>query len=251
MIITFMIRCHRSCFAIVIMIIVNYCIYFIHKCVLFAIFSFPLTWDIFHPVFFRNWLKYILHSHCSYFNKFFFSKLLSFDRWKTKPPFFHLELLERTDVLLVIITSSVGNSVKTKESVTVNQSLWRCSMDHIIDHIDQTLMHELLLHCCDRMPIRNHLWEEGFISEGFKGFIYRGKGDSRAVVADGGENIEKEAFGEAQGVCVCAFHDLLPLRTPPTHQKIIIFLIQQVIDSQLWSECAWPIILKKFSHGHA
>lgn len=81
------------------------------------------------------------------------------------------------------------------------------------------------------MPVSNHRWEEGFLSEGFKGFLYRGKGGNRAVVADGGEDDEKEACREAQGVCVCAFHGLLPLRPPPTHQKIIIFLMQQVIDS--------------------
>lgn len=53
------------------------------------------------------------------------------------------------------------------------------------------------------MPVSNHQWEEGFISEGFKGFLYRGKGGNRAVVADGGEDKEKEACREAQRVCVC------------------------------------------------
>lgn len=36
-----------------------------------------------------------------------------------------------------------------------------------------------------------------------KASLYLGKGGNRAVVADGGEDDEKEAFGEAQGVCVC------------------------------------------------
>lgn len=70
-------------------------------------------------------------------------------------------------VLLVIIMSSMGNFVKKKsESVAINQSLGRSSTDCAIDRIGKTLMHKLLLHCSDR----NSLWEERFISEGFKGF---------------------------------------------------------------------------------
>lgn len=95
-----------------------------------------------------------------------------------------------------------------------------------MDHIDKILMHKLLLHCSSRMPDRNCLWEERFISEGFKGFCSK-RGNSAVRVPGGGEKNGEEECGVALG---CTHHDLLPLvDSSYSSEYVIVLLIHQGI----------------------
>lgn len=102
-----------------------------------------------------------------------------------------------------------------------------------MDHIDKILMHKLLLHCSGRMPDRNRLWEERFISEGFKGFCSKG-GNIAVRVPGGREKNEEEECGVVLG---CTRHDLLPLIDfSHSSEYVTVLLIHQGIYPLIRSE---------------